>query len=58
MPGFYFWKGILEPGREKGARQLERDGAKTRLCSKLNFNIGNTLYKEEGKPISSHAKFL
>jgi hypothetical protein len=50
------WKGILESGREEGARESCNQDSHSDQGSILMST--NTLYKEEGRPIPSHAKFL
>ena len=53
------WKGILESGREEGARQTrERCNQDSHSDQGSILMSANTLYKEEGRPIPSHAKFL
>jgi hypothetical protein len=36
------WKGILETWKRRGARRRDKDGTKTRLCSRFNFYYSGT----------------
>ena len=55
------WKGSLETWKRRGGtRQLERERRNQDKLSDQGSILmsANTLYKEEGRPIPSHAKFL
>jgi hypothetical protein len=50
---------ILELKEKRGSRRVKRE-MESRQYSDQDSTLmsGNTLYKEEGRPIPSHAKFL
>ena len=48
---------ILELKEKRESRQVKRE-MESRLYSDSTLMLANTLYKEEGRPIPSQAKFL
>jgi hypothetical protein len=46
---FLAWEGILETWKRREARQRDKEGTKTRLCSRFNFTIPAIHYEGRGR---------